>query len=79
MTEDAVEIKIGVQETARELSFESNDTPDSVTAAYEAALATGGLLTLKDERDRTIVVPAAKIAYLEIGAASRGKVGFGAL
>jgi hypothetical protein len=78
-TEEAVEIKIGVQDTARELAFDSNDTPESVTAAYEKALATDGLLTLKDDRDRTIVVPASKIAYLEIAAATRGRVGFGSL
>ena len=74
-----MEIKIGVQDTVRELAFESNDSPADVTATFEQALASGGLLTLKDERDRTIVVPAAKVAYLEIGAATRGKVGFGSL
>lgn len=72
-----MEIKIGVQETARELSFDSDDAPEAVTAAFEKALAEGGLLSLKDDRGRTIVVPAAKVAYLEIGPASRGRVGFG--
>lgn len=72
-----MEIRIGVQDTARELSFDSEDSPESVSAAYEKALAAGGLLSLKDDRGRTIIVPAAKIAYLEIGPASRGRVGFG--
>lgn len=72
-----MEIKIGVQDTARELSFDSDDTPESVTAAFEAALSSGGLLSLKDDRGRTIVVPAAKVAYLEVGPVTRGKVGFG--
>lgn len=73
-----MEIKIGVQDTARELAFESDDAPDSVVAAYESARKSGGLLTLTDDRGRTIVVPADKIAYIEVGPASRGKVGFGA-
>jgi hypothetical protein len=72
-----VEIKIGVQDTAREVSLDSNDTSESVIEAVNAALATGGTLTLIDERGRTVMVPGAKIAYVEVGASSKGRVGFG--
>ena len=72
-----MEIKIGVQDTARELSLDSNDTSEQVIAAVEAALASGGVLTLVDDRGRTVVVPAAKLAYVEVSATTKGRVGFG--
>ena len=72
-----MEIKIGVQDTAREVSLDSNDTSESVIEAVNAVLATGGTLTLIDERGRTVMVPGAKIAYVEVGASSKGRVGFG--
>ena len=75
--DSTVEIKIGVQDTARELTFESNATADEISAAVEAAVAKGSLLRLVDDRDRTILVPGAKIAYVELGASAKGRVGFG--
>ena len=72
-----MDIKIGVQDTPREISLESDDSVEAVTTAVEAAIATGGMLSLKDDRGRTVLIPGAKIAYVEIGPATRGKVGFG--
>jgi hypothetical protein len=72
-----VEIKIGVQDTAREVSLDSNDTSESVIAAINEAIATAGILTLVDDRGRTVIVPAAKLAYVEISANTKGRVGFG--
>lgn len=72
-----MEIKIGVQDTVREVSLDSNDTSENVIAAVNEALASGGTLTLVDERGRTVIVPAAKLAYVEIGATTKGRVGFG--
>lgn len=72
-----MEIKIGVQDTVREVSLDSNDTSEDVIAAVEAALASGGVLKLVDERGRTVIVPGAKIAYVEVGANTKGRVGFG--
>ena len=72
-----MEIKIGVQDTPREVSLDSNETSEQVLAAVEAAIANGGVLKLVDERGRTVVVPAAKIAYVEVSATTKGRVGFG--
>jgi hypothetical protein len=72
-----VEIKIGVQDTAREVSLDSNDTSESVIAAINEAIATAGILTLIDDRGRTVIVPAAKLAYVEISPNTKGRVGFG--
>ncbi len=36
-----------------------------------------GILTLQDERGRTVIVPVEAIGYVEIGATDKGRVGFG--
>jgi hypothetical protein len=75
-----VEIKIGVQHAARELSLESELSAEEVEKAVTAAL-TGktGLLVLSDEKGRKVMVPADRLAYVEIGEPSARRVGFGAL
>ena len=75
-----MEIRIGVVYTARELTVETDDSVDGVTAAIEGAMAKGGsLLWLTDTKGRRIGVPVDKIAYVEVAADAGGrKVGFGA-
>ena len=53
--------------------------PEEVQAAVDAAVTSGGLLKLTDDRGRVVLVPGALIGYVEIGAPERGKVGFGAI
>ena len=72
-----MEVKIGVQDSPREISLDSDETAEAVTAAVKAAIDAGGLLSLNDDRGRTILVNAAKISYVEIGAPSSRRVGFG--
>jgi hypothetical protein len=72
-----VEIKVGVENTPREVALESELTPEQVTAAVETALANGTVLSLTDDRGRTVMIPGSKIAYVEIGAPSARRVGFG--
>jgi len=72
-----VEIKVGVENTPREVALESEQTPEQVTAVVEAALANGTVLSLTDDRGRTVLIPGSKIAYVEIGAPSARRVGFG--
>jgi hypothetical protein len=74
-----VEIKIGIQHTPRELSLESNQPAADVEAAIAAALKDGGVLTLVDEKDRKVLVPAEKIAYIELGEPTGRRVGFGTI
>ncbi len=53
-----VEVTIGVQNVARELSLETNADADEVAAAVDAALATPeGILRLTDTKGRTVLVP----------------------
>jgi hypothetical protein len=74
-----VEVKIGVQQAAREVVLESAQSTDDVVALVSAAVTDGTLLTLTDDKGRTVLVPGDRIAYVEIGASERGRIGFGAV
>ncbi|NGO70033.1 DUF3107 family protein [Streptomyces boncukensis] len=75
-----MEVKIGVQHAPREIVIESKQTPDEVESAVSSALGSdSSVLGLEDEHGRKILVPADRIAYVEIGEPSGRKVGFGAI
>jgi len=75
-----VEVKIGVQYAARELVLDCAQNPDEVAAAVDQALrADIGVLTLVDEKGRRVLVPADKLAYVEIAESEQRRVGFGAI
>jgi len=75
-----VEVKIGVQHANRELVLESEQTPEEVQEAVAAALSgKANLLQLTDDKGRRVIVPADRLAYVEIGEVSIRKVGFGAI
>lgn len=74
-----MEITIGVQNVARELVLESDQTADQVAAAVSAAIDGGVSLTLTDARGRRIVIPTAVLGYVEIGTDEQHRVGFGAI
>jgi hypothetical protein len=73
----SVEVKIGVQQAAREVVLESTLTPEDVVALVSSAVADGSALVLGDDKGRTVLIPGDKIAYVEIGAGERGRIGFG--
>lgn len=72
-----MEIKIGVVDTPKELSIDSEESADAIAKAVQSAIKDGNLLTLDDSRGRTFLIPAEKIAYVEIGPGTSRKVGFG--
>jgi len=75
-----VEVRIGVQHATRELVIDSPESSDAIIAAVSAALlGKSAVLTLEDERGRRVVVPADKLAYVEIGEPESRRVGFGAM
>jgi hypothetical protein len=71
-----VEVKIGVQYAARELVIETDETADAVEKLVSDAVAGGGTLSLTDHKGKRTLVPAEKIAYIEIGTGTHGTVGF---
>lgn len=74
-----MEVKIGVQNVAREVVLESSQTPEEVAALVSQSIDAGTSLELKDERGRLLVVPAQSLAYVEIGVEETRRVGFGSL
>jgi hypothetical protein len=74
-----VEVKIGVQNVAREIVVESEQSPEEIEALVTAALTKGGLLSLVDEAGRRVIVPVATIGYVDLGAVKKGAVGFGTI
>jgi hypothetical protein len=72
-----MEIRIGVQHVNREVVLESNEGLAAVQKAIDRALDSDErILTLTDEKGRTVIIPADKIAFIEIGAQASGRVGF---
>jgi hypothetical protein len=74
-----VEVKIGVQFSAREIVLESSQSADDIERLVTAALDAGGLLSLTDEKGRRVLVPVEKLGYVEIGESLERRVGFGAM
>lgn len=72
-----VEVKIGIQNVAREIVLDATGTEDEIEAAVTSALD-GGALVLTDDKGRRIMVPAGALGYVEVGEPTRGRVGFGA-
>ncbi|WP_104089778.1 DUF3107 domain-containing protein [Arthrobacter sp. GMC3] len=74
-----MEIKIGIQNVAREIILESEQSSDEVAAAVSEALAKGTELRLTDEKGRVIIVPGNALGYVELGGEKARSVGFAAL
>lgn len=74
-----IEIKIGVENSPRELAVEVELTADEILSQLDEATSNGTSFAVQDPKGRYIVVPGAKISYVEIGEPSTRKVGFGVL
>ena len=72
-----MEIKIGIQNVARELTVETEATGAEVEADLRKALTDGTMLALTDEKGRRVLVPADKVAYIGLGQEKTRPVGFG--
>ena len=71
-----MEVKIGIQNAAREIVLDSHDTAEAVEKLVAEAISSEGMLGLTDARGRRVLVPAARLAYVEIGGGVAGQVGF---
>ncbi len=75
-----MEVKVGVKGVVRELVVETDLTPDDVSALVTACSADPtAVFDLADSRGRRVLVPADKLAYVEIGEQEARRVGFGAM
>ena len=71
-----MEVKIGIQHSPRELVVDTDEKSESIEKLVSEAVSSEGVLTLTDTKGRKVVVPASKIAYVEIGGGVVGAVGF---
>jgi hypothetical protein len=71
-----MEIKIGVQHAPRELVLETDETPETLEKQFVEAVKDGGVLAVTDTKGRRVIVPADRVAYLELGGGVSGHVGF---
>lgn len=75
-----MEVKIGVLHSPREIVLESAQSAEEVERLVGDALAgKTQLLSLTDEKGRKVLIPADRIAYVELGEPATRRVGFGAL
>jgi hypothetical protein len=72
-----VEVKIGIQSVPRELVLETESAFEEVERSLTTAITDGGVFILTDDKGGKIMVPADKIAYVEIGGAEPRRIGFG--
>lgn len=73
-----MEVKIGVADSGRELVVTSASEPEEIEAQVTEALKNAdGTLVLIDEKGKRLLIPSAKIAYVEIGQSDSRRVGFG--
>ncbi len=73
-----MEVKVGIQMAPRELVVETAASAEEIERALSDALADGTLFVLKDSKGKTLLVPSAKVAYVELGDDEQRKIGFGA-
>ncbi len=72
-----MDVKIGVTDSNRELVVSSTSQPDEIEAQVNKSLEDGkGTLVLVDDKGRRVIVPSARIAYVEIAPAEGRRVGF---
>ncbi|MEU7628503.1 DUF3107 domain-containing protein [Nocardia sp. NPDC049220] len=75
-----MEVKIGISDSPRELVINSAQSPDEVEKLVSGALSgDNGVVSLTDEKGRKFLIQASKVAYVEIGTATGGRVGFAAV
>ena len=72
-----MDIRIGIRDSGREISFESAQTAHEVESAVAAVLEGGAkVLKLADSKGLLFIVPTEALGYVEIGAEEARRVGF---
>lgn len=74
-----MEIKIGIQQITRELTVETDASAKAIESSLREAFNDNGLMVFTDDKGRRLLVPAAKIAYLDLGQEKTRPVGFGSI
>jgi len=72
-----MDVRIGIRDNARDISFESGLSAKDVMAKVKKAIeASEPVLEMSDEKGSIILIPTSSIAYVEIGVEETRRVGF---
>jgi len=71
-----MEVRIGVQDSAREVIFETKSSAEEITKEIEAAVKNKTLLSLIDDKGRKILIPGDRLTFVELGVPEQRRVGF---
>jgi hypothetical protein len=72
-----VDIRIGIANSPREISFESSQTAADVEKVIATALdADAKFVTLADDMGSIYIVPTESLAYVEVGTEESRRIGF---
>lgn len=72
-----MEIRIGITNSGRELSFESSQSASEIEKTIADALGSEkSYFTLTDDKGRVYIIPTAGLAYVEIGSEETRRIGF---
>ena len=72
-----MEIRVGIANIGRELSFETDSPADEIRAAVADALdSKAASVSFTDSKGSSYIVPTASLAYVEIGTEESRRVGF---
>jgi len=72
-----VDIRIGIVNSPRELSFETNQSAAEIEKVVSAALADDSkYVKLTDDVGKIYLVPTASLSYLEVGTEKTRRIGF---
>lgn len=74
-----MEVRIGISDVTREVTLRTKTSADDIVENLHTAVTENSLFEVVDEQGRRVVVPAAKVAYLDLGSSDVRAVGFGAL
>lgn len=72
-----MEIRIGIANTGRELTFETNESAETVQKSVVTALDSAAThVTFADSKGNSYIVPTAGLAYIELGSDQSRRIGF---
>ena len=73
-----MEVTIRVKNVARDITIETDESPEAVAAAVQHALESpDNVLALSDTKGRRLIVPGRSLGWVLVGEGERGRVGFG--
>ena len=70
-----MDVTIGIAENGRQLTLSVDDKPEAIEKLVSDALGST-VLSMVDDKGRRVIVPSAKIAFVEIGPVDSRRVGF---